>query len=74
MLKNEYQAEYVLDSSKPDFDEKLKELANKLNATVAYDAVAGDMPGKLLAVMPRNAIIIIYGRLSGQNIGPVDPI
>ena len=64
MLKNEYQAEHVLDSSQPDFDEKLKELANKMGATVALDAVAGDLPGRLLAAMPVNAIVINYGRLS----------
>ena len=54
----------MLDSSQPDFDQKLKELATKLNATVALEAVAGDMPGRLLSAMPTGAIVISYGQLS----------
>ena len=64
MLKKEYQAEYVLDSTDKDFDKTLKELATKLKATVALECVAGDMPGRLLSAMPVGAIVISYGQLS----------
>lgn len=74
LLQKEYKAEYVLDSSQPNFDAKLKELATKLNATVALECVAGDMPGRILSAMPVGAIVITYGQLSEQKIGPVDPI
>lgn len=45
-----------------------------MNATVALECVAGDMPGRLLTAMPVGAIVISYGQLSGEKIGPVDPI
>ena len=45
-----------------------------MNATVALECVAGDMPGRLLSAMPIGAIVISYGQLSEKPIGPVDPI
>ena len=74
MLKKEHQAEHVLNSSEPDFDKQLKDLAHQLNATVALECVAGDMPGRLLSAMPNGAIVISYGQLSEQPIGPINPI
>ena len=48
LLKKEYAAEHVLNSSEAGFDEALYELAHKLNATVCLEAVAGEMPGRCL--------------------------
>ena len=61
LLEKEFNAKYVLNSSDDDFDAKLKELATKLEATVCLECVAGDMPGRILQVMPRGAILINYG-------------
>ena len=74
LLEKEFNAKYVLNSSDDDFDAKLKELATKLEATVCLECVAGDMPGRILQVMPRGAILINYGQLSEQNIGPLNPL
>jgi hypothetical protein len=49
-------------------------LATKLNATVALECVAGDLPGRILQAMPHNSILISYGQLSEQKIGPLNPI
>ncbi|GAB4108704.1 MAG: zinc-binding dehydrogenase [Roseiflexaceae bacterium] len=60
-------AEHVLDSSAPDFDERLRGLARQLRAKVAIDAVAGELTGRLIQQMPRGARVLIYGALSEQE-------
>ena len=58
-------AEYVLDSSAEGFDMALKELAHRLHATYALDAVGGDLTRRILAAMP-NGTLVVYGALSGK--------
>jgi len=65
MLKN-CGAEFVFNSANPDFEIQLKELAHRLNATIIFDAVGGDMPQKLLSAAPKGSSLFIYGRLSGD--------
>ena len=67
-------AEHVLVSSDADFDRRLAELAAKLGATVALDAVAGDMTGRLLGALPAKSEVIVYGALSGTSCAAIDPI
>lgn len=59
-------AEYVVNSSCPDFELKLKELAQKLNATILFDAVGGKLPQQLLSAAPKGSKLFIYGRLSSD--------
>jgi NADPH2:quinone reductase len=65
-------AEHVLDSSLPDFDRRLAELCKSLRATVAFDAVAGELTGRLLSAMPAGGTAFVYGALSMQG-SVVDP-
>jgi NADPH2:quinone reductase len=60
-------AQHVLDSTAPDFDERLGELCTELNATVGFDAVAGELTGRMLIAMPAGARVIVYGALSGEG-------
>lgn len=57
-------AAHVLDSSAEDFDGRLKELCKRLRATAAFDAVAGELTGRLLSAMPAGSTAIVYGGLS----------
>jgi NADPH:quinone reductase-like Zn-dependent oxidoreductase len=57
-------AAHVLDSSDSGFDTRLRELCRQLGATVAFDAVAGEMTGRLLSAMPNGGRVILYGALS----------
>lgn len=57
-------AEYVLNSSDPDFDARQRDLCHQLGVTLAFDAVAGEMTGRVLAAMPRGGRVIVYGALS----------
>jgi NADPH:quinone reductase-like Zn-dependent oxidoreductase len=69
-------ATHVLDSSRADFDEQLHNLCHILQATLALDAVAGEMTGRLLQAMPRGSRVTVYGALSEApcQIHPIDPI
>jgi NADPH:quinone reductase-like Zn-dependent oxidoreductase len=52
----------------------LYKLATELKANVGLDAVAGDMPGRILQCLGRGGVLINYGLLSGEKIGPINPI
>lgn len=64
-------AAHVLESSAGDFSVRLQELAARLDARVALDAVGGDMTWLLLRALPPRGRLILYGALSGQA-GSVD--
>ncbi len=64
--------EFVLNSSSENFSEELKNIAQKLNANIALDAVGGETTGTLLNNMPENSEIIVYGGLSGKHISNVE--
>jgi NADPH:quinone reductase-like Zn-dependent oxidoreductase len=67
-------AKIVLDTSRPDFIETFKSEAARLGATLLLDAVAGPMVGQLLKVMPDGSKASVYGGLSQQACGEIDPI
>lgn len=47
------------------FERELRVRAKKLNATVAFDAVGGEMTGTLAGCMPNGSHVIVYGGLAG---------
>ena len=63
---------YILNSSEPDFHSQIKELASRLRATIAFDAVSGEMTGQLIDCMPSDSSVLIYGLLSSAPM-PIDP-
>lgn len=67
-------AKIVLNSEDEGFEKKLKEEAERLHATVAFDAVAGSMTGHLLAAMPDRSKILVYGALAGKNCSDISPL
>lgn len=72
-ILRELGAEYILNSSDPNFEDELKKITHELNATIAFDAVAGESTGKLINNMPRNSTVYIYGGLSMEPIGGMYP-
>lgn len=67
-------AEIVLNSSDEGFWEELGELAKKLRASVCFEAIGGKMTGQVMSKMPSKSVCIVYGVLSEQPIGDVDPL
>jgi NADPH:quinone reductase-like Zn-dependent oxidoreductase len=55
----------VLNVNQPGFDDMLRELCREFKATMAFDAVAGEMTGRLLQAMPGRSEVIVYGALAG---------
>lgn len=67
-------APHVLDIESPGFNDELRRLSAKLGATIAFDAIAGPMPGRLLRAMPPRSAVLVYGALSNHNCSDLDPI
>jgi NADPH:quinone reductase-like Zn-dependent oxidoreductase len=61
-------AEHILNSAAPDFDSQLRGLCRRLDARVAFDAVAGAMTARLLGAMAPEARVVVYGGLAGELI------
>jgi NADPH:quinone reductase len=57
-------AEHVLNSSEPGFDESLRKLVKRLNATVCFEAICGTTTSQIMKAMPPKSITIVYGLLS----------
>lgn len=57
-------AEYVLNSSETGFDEELRKICHKLGATISFEAIAGEMSGRILAAQPQHSRMLVYGGLS----------
>lgn len=66
-------AEHVLNSTSENFQEELKKFALNLNATIAFDAVSGDMTGILVNSMCENSVVYIYGHLNMTPIKDINP-
>ncbi|MBV8374579.1 MAG: zinc-binding dehydrogenase [Candidatus Eremiobacteraeota bacterium] len=71
-LLREIGAEHVLDSSQPSFDADLRRLCTALNATIGFDAVTGELSGRMLRAQPKGSRLIVYGSLS-ESPALVDP-
>jgi NADPH:quinone reductase-like Zn-dependent oxidoreductase len=57
-------AEHVLNSSDAGFDDHLREVCHALGATIGFDAVAGEMSGRVLRAQPPGSRLLVYGALS----------
>jgi NADPH:quinone reductase len=57
-------AEHTVMSQEADFDRQLTLLARRLRATLAFEAVAGDLTRRVLDAMPRGGQVLVYGALS----------
>jgi len=67
-------ASHVLNSSREGFAGEFKLLCDRLHATAAFEAIAGDMTGTIVNAMPRGSTVYVYGGLSEQACGNIDPI
>jgi len=66
-------AEHTLSSEDADFDQQLRELCHTAGAKRAFDAVGGELTGRVLQAMPSGSRITVFGGLSEQPcLIPVD--
>jgi NADPH2:quinone reductase len=60
-------AEHVVNSSEPEFEERLRLRCQELGVSLAFDAVAGSMTGHLARALVDGGTVIVYGGLSEQE-------
>ncbi|OYV91676.1 MAG: hypothetical protein B7Z73_05400 [Planctomycetia bacterium 21-64-5] len=71
-LLHEIGAEHVLNVNDSGFDDQLRELCHALGATMGFEAVAGEMSGRILRAQPAGSRLLVYGALSQEAI-QIDP-
>jgi len=59
-------AKHVVVTSREDWQDQLKDLISKLNISVAFDAIAGDMSGTMMQLLPEGSTTVVYGGLSSR--------
>ncbi|CAE7387071.1 MECR [Symbiodinium natans] len=81
-------AKYIVDTSDPEWKPALGKLASagsmlldgsgklihELQISQVVDCIAGNFTGELLAMLPPGGTAWVYGRLSGENLGSINPI
>jgi NADPH:quinone reductase-like Zn-dependent oxidoreductase len=60
---------YVLNSTDNGFNDLLTSLTHELRATLALDPIGGSFTQVLLDALPYGGIVILYGNLSGSELG-----
>lgn len=70
----EHGAEVVINSEDDGFLDTLEKEAKRLSATIAFEAVAGEMTSKVLNAMPRNSTVVVYGSLSERLCDKISPV
>jgi len=63
-------AEYILNTTDADFDEKLHHLSHQLKTTLILDPVGGEQTLRLLNAAPSGSTALVYGPLSGIKNDP----
>jgi len=58
--------EHVFDSNDLLFQKRLLEVCNKFKASVAFDAVGGELTRRLVSAMPSKSLIVVYGALANE--------
>ena len=66
-------AENVLNSNDEGFDRNLKKLCHDLGATIGFEAVSGEMSGRILRAQPDGSELLVYGALS-LSATQIDPM
>lgn len=73
-LVREHGGEHVLVSDAEDYEERLRALAHRLDARVAFDPIGGATTGQVLGAMPKGAHVLVYGSLAGEPCSGIDAL
>jgi NADPH:quinone reductase-like Zn-dependent oxidoreductase len=63
---NSLGCEHVFDSNDASFQKRLAEACNKFKASIAFDAVGGELTRRLALAMPPESRIVVYGALADE--------
>ncbi len=65
-------ADYVLNSSNPDWEDELKRLCQENNVKNFFECVGGDYTGRILKCLPDEATVYHFGNLELKRLGMID--
>ncbi len=65
-------ATHVISSAEPGWSDSLGRAAREVKASVAFEAVAGDLTGQVAAAMPHGSTLVVYGGLASAPCS-IDP-
>jgi len=57
-----------------NFAKEVKELCEKLQATVCFECIGGKICGVIFNNLPQKSTLIVYGTLSGQDIEGINGV
>src|SRR6516225_809834 len=63
---NSLGCEHVFDSNDASFQKRLAEACDKFKASIAFDAVGGELTRRLALAMPPESRIVVFGALSDE--------
>jgi NADPH:quinone reductase-like Zn-dependent oxidoreductase len=67
-------AEHVIVTQGDTWESELKKLIKQYGIQFAFDAVAGELTGKILSLLPNRATMFVYGRLSNKGCAEIQPL
>uniref|UniRef100_A0A7S0FWB3 Enoyl reductase (ER) domain-containing protein n=1 Tax=Pyrodinium bahamense TaxID=73915 RepID=A0A7S0FWB3_9DINO len=67
-------AEHIVNTGESDWQAKLARLIADLKIKYAFDAIAGEMPGNLLTMLPPGSTVWVYGVLSKDPVGNIQSL
>ena len=63
--------EHVVWQQDEDFRDRLRQMAGKLQASLAFDAVGGELSGHILGAMPEGSALYLYGALGARTLSEI---
>eukprot|EP01100_Stratorugosa_tubuloviscum_P002931 TRINITY_DN169_c0_g1_i1.p1 TRINITY_DN169_c0_g1~~TRINITY_DN169_c0_g1_i1.p1 ORF type:complete len:499 (-),score=261.23 TRINITY_DN169_c0_g1_i1:41-1537(-) len=66
-------AKHVFISTSETFDSDLKECCTSLNCKIAFEAVAGELTGRVFNALAKKGTLYVYGALSEQACSAINP-
>lgn len=67
-------ANWVVDSSKPDYIDNLRSVIKEADPRIFFDAVGGPDAQQVLSLMPDDSTLFNYGALGGKNFSEISSI
>ena len=61
--------DYVLSTEEPQWEKAIAKLAQELNASIFFDCVGGNLPGKILSLLPYGSVMYNFGNLELKKVG-----
>ena len=62
-------ADHVISTQESEWEQQLQQIAKELNSKIFFDCVGGNLPGKILSLLPNGAVLYNFGNLEIKKLG-----